>query len=107
MPERNFDPSEYFRAPTPHLYSRGFSGSEGVTFNDPYYKDQWYCVSIEVKRSCKNKHKQDNSQAVVIIEIPLNRKKMNELLLILSLTNQKIVYFRRIMDSQVEQNILT
>lgn len=43
MPERNFDPSEYFRAPTPHLYSRGFSGSEGVTFNDPYYKDQWYC----------------------------------------------------------------
>lgn len=43
MPERNFDPSEYFRAPMPHLYSRGFSGSEGVTFNDPYYKDQWYC----------------------------------------------------------------
>lgn len=43
MPERNFDPSEYFRAPTPHLYSRGFPGSEGVTFNDPYYKDQWYC----------------------------------------------------------------
>ncbi|XP_048771855.2 PC3-like endoprotease variant B isoform X2 [Ostrea edulis] len=43
MPERIFDPTEYYRAPAAHLYNRGFSSSQGVTFNDPYYKDQWYC----------------------------------------------------------------
>lgn len=42
-----------------------------------------------------------------LLKFLLIEKKINELLLILSLTNQKIVYFRRIMDSQVEQNILT
>ncbi|XP_061176557.1 PC3-like endoprotease variant B isoform X1 [Saccostrea echinata] len=43
MPERNFDPTEFYRAPQSHLYSRDFTSTQGVSFNDPYYKDQWYC----------------------------------------------------------------